>query len=131
MSNLRFCRVVMIVETGSPVAPLCLQIIRINCPFAIYKEVGAFFFFPKNKNIVLWFEDKTKDKSRGRRRMLPCRQTADYCKRHTISTVGVTLSDVQKFVHFLYPRSEKIPTFPTTASKIIRYISTTFACRKQ
>jgi hypothetical protein len=97
----------MIVETGSPVVPLCLQIIRINCPFAIYKEVDAFSFLSKNKNIVLWFEDKTKDKSGRRKRMLPYRQTAGYCKRHTISTVGVTLNDVQKFVPFLYPRSEK------------------------
>jgi hypothetical protein len=80
----------MIVETGSAVTPLCLQIIGINCPSVIYKEVGAFSFFTKNKNIVFYFEDKTKDKSRSRRRMLPCRQTVGYCKRHIVTTVGVT-----------------------------------------
>jgi hypothetical protein len=46
-----------------------------------------------------------------------------------VTTVKVTSSDVQTFVPFLYPRSEKIATFPTRASKIIRYISTKFACR--
>jgi hypothetical protein len=89
MSNLRFCRVVIIVDTGSPVALLCLQIIRINCPSVIYKEVGAFFLFPKNKNIVSCFEDKTKDKCRSRR-ILSCRQRAGCCKRHMVSIVGVT-----------------------------------------
>jgi hypothetical protein len=80
----------MIVETGSPVAPLCLQIIRINCPSVIYKEVGALSLFPKNENVVSYFEDKTKDKSRSRRRMLSGRQRAGYCKRHMVSAFGVT-----------------------------------------
>jgi hypothetical protein len=48
----------MIVEAGSLVAPLCLQIIRINCPSVIYKEVGAFSFFPKNKNIVMFLRTR-------------------------------------------------------------------------
>lgn len=92
ISNRLFCRVVNIVETGSPVAPLSLSLDNWNqLPFChVVQRSRCLSLLLDNKNLVSCFEKSSKDKPRSKviaRRMLPRRQRAGYYTRHMVTTV--------------------------------------------